>query len=296
MAPPPNRRSSYSRRAQYTNFLGYIAAAVGALIGGALLLIAIANPSAFSGLRSLGSDTAAPVAAAAASGRTKGYDIFGAIGGYFSAAHQNAALKRDLAIARAQLIEAAATAQENQRLKALLQIGDVDTKPIAYARLVASSASSTRRFATISAGSVQGVTIGMPVRSPLGLVGRVLEVGRATSRVLLITDGESVVPVRRASDSLPAFAQGRSDGRVQIRLISLGINPLKRGDAFVTSGSGGLYRPGIPIAVVDSLTRDGALGRVLSDPAASDYVSVEPVWASEAVSAASSGASPAPQP
>ena len=76
-----------------------------------------------------------------------------------------------------------------------------------------------------------------------------LEAGRATSRVLLITDGESVVPVRRASDGIAAFAQGNADGTLQIRLISLGINPLKRGDALVTSGSGGLYRPGTPIAV-----------------------------------------------
>ena len=286
MAPPPNRRSGYSRRAQYTNFLGYIAGVAGALLGGALLLIAIANPSAFSSLRSLGSDATAPVAGAAASGRAHGYDLFGAIGGYFSAARQNAGLKRELAAARVRLVESQALAEENRRLKALLRLDDSQPPPVTFARLVASSASSTRRFATLSAGTSDGVAIGMPVRSPLGLVGRVLEVGHATSRVLLITDGESVVPVRRASDSLPGFAQGMSDGRVQIRLISLGINPLKPGDAFVTSGSGGLYRPGTPFALVESLTRDGAIARVLSDPAASDYVAVEPVWAAEAVQAA----------
>ena len=118
----------------------------------------------------------------------------------------------------------------------------------------------------------------MPVRAPLGLIGRVLEVGRRTARVLLITDTESVVPVRRAADGVPAFAQGRADGSVQIRLISLGVNPLKRGDVMVTSGSGGLYRPGVAVAVVASLTRDGAVARVLSDPAASELVVVEPVW------------------
>ena len=134
----------------------------------------------------------------------------------------------------------------------------------------------------------------MPVRSELGLVGRVLEVGHSTARVLLITDGESVVPVRRASDSIPAFAQGRSDGRVQVRLISLGINPLKPGDAFVTSGSGGLYRPGTPIAVVESVTRDGAIARVLSDPAASDYVAIEPVWAPKAATPTATAPAPAP--
>ena len=282
MAPPPNRRSGYSRRAQYTNFLGYIAGIAGALLGGGLLLIGIANPSLFAGLRGLGSDAAAPVAGVAASGRTNGLGLFAAIGGYFAAARQNADLKRELAIAKVGLVESQAVAEENRRLKALLGLGESDPKPIAYARLIASTASSTRRFATVAAGASDGVEIGMPVRSPLGLVGRVLEVGNTTSRVLLITDGESVVPVRRAGDSIPGFAQGRSDGRVQIRLISLGINPLKHGDAFVTSGSGGLYRPGTPIAIVESLTRDGAIARLLSDPAASDYVAIEPVWSPEA--------------
>ena len=51
MAPPPNRRPGYSRRAQYTTFFGYIAGLAGAVLGGVLLLIAIANPAAFSGLR-----------------------------------------------------------------------------------------------------------------------------------------------------------------------------------------------------------------------------------------------------
>ena len=79
-----------------------------------------------------------------------------------------------------------------------------------------------------------------------------------------------------------AFAEGRADGTLRIRLINLGINPLKKGDVFVTSGSGGLYRPGIAVAVASSITKDGAIARLLSDPAATDFVIVEPVWKPEA--------------
>lgn len=285
MAPPPNRRSGYSRRAQYSNFISYLAGAAGALLGAALLLVAFANPSAFSFLRGLGSDATEPVAEVAAGGRAQSLGLFERIGAYFDAAQQNAGLKRELAAAKVRLVESDAQAEENRRLKALLQLGDTEPKPVAYARLISSSASSSRRFATLSVGANDGITVGMPVRSSAGLVGRVLETGSSTSRVLLITDGESIVPVRRASDSLPGFAQGRADGRVQIKLISLGINPLKPGDAFVTSGSGGLYPPGMPIAIAESLTRDGAVARVLADPAASDYVAVQPVWAPQALAA-----------
>lgn len=279
---PPNRRPSYSRRAQYTTFFGYLAGVAGAVAGGGLLLISLANPSAFSWLRGWGSDVVAPVGRATSSARTGSIGLFETVGGYFAAAGQNATLRREIEAAKVRLVEAQAQAEENRRLKGLLGLSDSEARPVAFARLISSTSSSTRRFATLSAGTNDGIAVGMPVRSPLGLVGRVLEVSGNTSRVLLVTDPESVVPVRRASDGIPAFAQGRSDGTLQIRLISLGINPLKPGDTFVTSGSGGLFRPGTAIAVVGSLTRDGALGRLLSDPSASEYVAVEPIWAPEA--------------
>jgi len=78
---------------------------------------------------------------------------------------------------------------------------------------------------------------------------------------------------------VPAFAQGHGGGTLRIRLINLGINPLKKGDIMVTSGSGGLYRPGTAMAVVTELLRDGAIARVLSNPTDTDYVAVEQVWA-----------------
>jgi rod shape-determining protein MreC len=123
----------------------------------------------------------------------------------------------------------------------------------------------------------------MPVVSPMGLVGRVLVAGTHRSRVMLLTDSESMVPVRRAKDDVVAFAEGRADGSLRLRLINLGINPIEKGDVFVTSGAGGLFRPNVAVAVADTIVKDGAIARVLSNPAATDYVSIEPVWQPEAV-------------
>jgi rod shape-determining protein MreC len=102
------------------------------------------------------------------------------------------------------------------------------------------------------------------------------------------------VPVRRSRDGIPAFATGRADGQLQIRLINLGLNPLKVGDVLVTSGSGGLYRPGTPVAVIAQLTRDGGVARVLSDPAASEFVIVEQIWNQLNDPSTETPASPAP--
>ena len=283
MPSSANRRSGNSRRAQYTTFLSYLLGGMGAVVGAALLIFSLFNPSAFAWLRGMGSDATAPASRAMAGGKTEGRGLIDGIQGYFAAGSQNAALKREIAIAKVRLVEAEAIAEENRRLKALLGLMQHDPKPLAAARLIGSTSTSPRRFATIDVGSEDGVLVGMPVRSQMGVVGRVLEVFGRTSRVLLVTDSESVVPVRRAKDGIAAFAQGKADGTLQIRLINLGLNPLKQGDTLVTSGSGGLYRPGIPIAMVMRVTSDGAIARVLSDPGATDYVVVDPIWAQEAL-------------
>ena len=283
MAPPTAQRSGSDKKAQLSRFAGYVFATLGAVIGALLLIISLWRPETFYGLRSMASDAASPVGSAGATGRTASRSFFEAIAGYYDAGSRNAELEREMEIARVRLAEARALEQENRRLKGVLGLTQGDQETIATGRLIGSSSTSARRFAYLSAGSSDGVTAGMPVTSPMGLVGRVLEVGRATSRVLLLTDSESVVPVRRATDDVIAFAEGRADGSLRIRLINLGINPLEEGDIFVTSGAGGLYRPGVAVAMVTQITDDGAIGQLLSNPAATDFVVIEPIFEPAAI-------------
>ena len=278
MAPPERGRPGFSRRAHYGILSGYVAAVLGAISGLALLVVSIADPGSFAYLRRAAAEVVAPLGAAAAASRSLGYELVAAVGAYFRAGSQNAALRREVAMARVQQVRTQAVAAENRRLKALLGVIDRGRPPVAAARLIGSTSASTRRFAILGAGWRDGVRVRMPVRSDLGLVGRVLEVGRSTARVLLVTDSENVVPVRRARDGVAAFSQGRADGRLVLRLLDIGTNPLKRGDVFVTSGSGGIYPPNVPVGVVESLTPDGAIARIVSDPAAAEFVIVEPVF------------------
>ena len=283
MAPPAAQRSGTNRRAQFGVFAGYLLASAGAALGALLLIVSLVRPEAFAGLRTMASDVTTSVGEAGAAGRVGTSNFFDAIAGYYEAGSKNAQMKEEIAIARVKLAEARALEQENEQLKAVLGLAQDERKPIAVARLIGSTSVSARRFAYLSAGRNDGVKVGMPVTSPMGLVGRVLEVGRTSSRVLLLTDSESIVPVRRATDNVVAFAEGRADGSLRLRLISLGINPLEIGDVFVTSGAGGMFRPGVAVAMVTELNDDGAIARLLSNPAATDVVLVEPVWQPEAV-------------
>jgi len=297
MARPADRRPGFSRRAQYGIFTGYVIAVAGFLAGVALLVVSIINPAAFSSVRGAASELARPAGEAGAETRAAGQSVFAAIGAYFRAGRQNAALSREVAAARANALTMQALENENRRLKALLGIVDPAVKPVAAARLIGSTAASARRYAVLSAGAAQGVRPGQPVRSAAGLIGRVIETSAGTARVLLVTDPENVVPVRRARDGLPAFIEGKSDGRIAIRLINMGVNPLRKGDVFVTSGSGGLYPPGIPVAVVTEVLHDGGVGHLASDPADADFVVVLPVFQPAAVAAlgaSQQAAGPAP--
>lgn len=285
MRPPAGRHSSSNRKAQLGLFAGYFFAGLGVLVGVTLLLISFFRPDVFVGMRTVSADVAAPIGSVGAAGRTGARSVVEAIAGYYRAGSRNAELLREVEIARVRLAEAAAVAAENRRLRAVLRLAQGDPRPVAVARLIGSTSTSARRFGYLSAGRRDGVRPGMPVTSPLGLVGRVLEAGATSSRVLLLTDSESMVPVRRATDDVIAFAEGRADGSLRLRLINLGINPIKVGDVFVTSGAGGLFRPGIAVAMATQLTDDGALAQLLSNPAATDVVIVEPIWQRRAVEA-----------
>lgn len=226
-----------------------------------------------------------PVGQATGTVRGESQGIFAGIAGYWRAGSQNAELRREVELARIRLAEAQAVETENRRLKALLGLANETSEPIASARLVGSSATSARRFAYIGVGTNDGIEVGMPVHSERGVIGRVLETSRFSSRVLLLTDSESVLPVRRAKDQTVAFAEGRGDGMLRIRLINLGLNPLEIGDVFVTSGAGGYYRPGVAVAVLSEKTADGGIARLIAEPAATNFVVVEPIYEPLAVQA-----------
>ncbi len=281
MAPTINRRSGHSRRAQYGTFIGYSAGVLGAIVGAVILAVSLFNPDAFSGIRSMAATASEPAGIATSHARSQSRGIFAGIAAYFAAGSKNARLERELNEAKVRLAEADAMRAENKRLRKLLDLADPQVPPVAVTRITSSNASGSRRFATIGSGLADGVEKGMPVRSELGLVGRVLDVGGKSARILLLTDTESVVPVRRTRDGIPAFAQGRGDGKIQIKLIDLSVDKIREGDVFVTSGSGGLYRPGTAVGIATRILRDEAIAKVLADPAGTEYVTVEQVWAPE---------------
>ena len=276
MAPPSRARQGFSKRAQFGLFTGYVIAVAGVLVALLLVLTARFDPTGNAAIQSLMSDLTAPVTKggrALVGTVASGYDGLSA---YVDAGSKNRAMETELRQNRAALIEARATARENYRLKRLARLIENNPGAIVSARLIASTGASARRYATLSAGGVQGIQNGQQVRTSEGLVGRIVAAGRVTARVLLITDGGAVVPVRRLSDGQPALATGRGDGGLDIRALQAGTNPFKVGDVFVTSGAGGIYPPDIPVALAKVERRDLTIARPLADPSRLDFAIVLP--------------------
>ncbi|WP_230630558.1 rod shape-determining protein MreC [Sphingomonas sp. Leaf37] len=275
MAPARDRRTGFSRRRQYSTFLGYVLAVAGAVVGAVLLVVSTFNPPAFSALRMGVASVTTPVASGLDAVSDAVMTVPQAIGTWFRVHGENDDLRAEAKRARALLTRARTIAYDNRRLRALLAVRERTPEPVVTARLVGSTASSGRRFALLNAGRFQGVRPGMPVRGPNGLVGRVLETGPVAARVLLLTDPESLVPVRRTRDGLPAIAAGRGDGRIDIRSVNATNVRFAQGDMFVTSGTGGLYAPGVPVAQVERGGADSVTAIPFAAPDSLDFALVE---------------------
>ena len=287
MAAGAGPRPGWSRRAQYGLFFGFVAAVAAIVVGLILLILSLVAPQSYSAVRGAALDVTAPVSGALRGVVTTVRGLASGAGNYWDAAQQNGELKRNNAAMMRRMVEAKAIALENQELKRALALRQRDRNVIAAGRIVGSSFDSPRRFAVLSIGTGDGVAIGMPVRAADGLIGRVIDAGHFASRVLLVTDRANIVPARLLRGGQPVIATGRGDGTIDVRPLEVGRNPFRRGDLIITSGTGGLYPPLVPLAKVVRLDDDGAIALPLADPGHISFALVEPPFEPAALAEAS---------
>ena len=286
MAPPLGARPGWSRRAQYSLFFSFLLALAGLVVGLIMLALSLAAPASYQAVRGAALDATAPITGALGEVVTTVQGLGSGAGNYWDAARQNGKLKTERKAMLQRMIEAKAIQQENRQLKAALQLRERSERAVASGRIVGSSFESVRRFAVLSVGARDGVRIGMPVRAPDGLIGRVVDAGQMASRVLLISDRSNIVPVRMLRTGMAVISTGRGDGTVDLRPLEVGRNPFKRGDIVVTSGTGGLYPPLVPVARVVRLDDDGAIAVPLADPSDTSFAVVEAPYEQAAIEAA----------
>jgi rod shape-determining protein MreC len=121
--------------------------------------------------------------------------------------------------------------------------------PLVSARVVADANGPFARSVIINAGRNSGLRDGYPAMSADGLVGRVLEAGSKVSRLLLLTDVNSRIPVLIGESSVRAILAGDNTSRPRITLMPADTK-VAPGDLVVTSGLAGQFPRGLRIGVV----------------------------------------------
>lgn len=163
--------------------------------------------------------------------------------------------------------------QENAHLRAQLNLVSELRPGFVSARVIGDSGGSFVQTRLINAGEGQGVLKGQAAVNGVGLAGRVVETGKHSARLLLLTDLNSRVPVVVQSSRFRAVLAGDNSSRP--RLIFLPTNAkVSPGERIVTSGHGGVFPPGIPVGMVASVSEGDVRVQPFVDWDRLEYVSV----------------------
>jgi len=146
--------------------------------------------------------------------------------------------------------------EENARLRRMLgSAAQVADKAIAAELIEVSSEPFTRKI-VVAKGSRDGVYVGQSVIDAHGIMGQVTQVASQVSRVTLITDAGHAIPVldNRSGLRMLVFGTGDPDTLKVPYLTS--ASDIKEGDLLVSSGMGGTFPPGYPVAQVSRIVND----------------------------------------
>lgn len=167
---------------------------------------------------------------------------------------ENRALRNELLVANARLARFATAAVDNAQLRALLGEAERSGLDVQLAPILDIDLAPSRQRLVLAAGSRQGVHAGQAVIDAGGLLGQVIAVTPVSSTVLLLTDPDHAVPVVIARNGVRLIAYGRGD-RLELRDVPLNRD-VQVGDQLVTSGLGGRFPAGFPVATISALRPD----------------------------------------
>ncbi|MDA5193480.1 rod shape-determining protein MreC [Govanella unica] len=230
------------------------------LLGAVVLIASRADPSLFDHSRSVAEDTAAPALNVLRFPAKITANVVSWTENIIFLHRENARLTEDNNRLKAWHVAAERLTAENERLRGLLGLKTITAAPVASANVVGQSSSNFVRSVIIDAGKTEGIDHNNTVLDQTGLVGRIISVGKSTSRVLLLTDLNSRVPVKVLPSEVNAILAGDNSGTPSLIFIPGGVT-FNVGDWIVTTGHGGVFPPDVPIGRISALPQ-GAPPRV----------------------------------
>lgn len=182
----------------------------------------------------------------------------------------NERLQRENLVLQGRSHQMASLQAENVRLRALLNSTAMLRDDVLVAELIGVSPDPVRHQLLLNKGESDGVFIGQPLIDADGLMGQIVEVSAGQARALLITDATHSIPVQVNRNGIRAIAEGTGSlDSLEIHHVSA-TTDIQAGDLLVSSGLGGRFPVGYPVAVVSEVERDPgqAFARILAAPSA----------------------------
>lgn len=174
-------------------------------------------------------------------------------------------LKKELSQREVKLVQDEELLKENQRLRKLLSFKKSSNLSLVAASVIARDPSNWSSSIIIDRGKKDLIKEGQIVITPLGLVGRVLEVGRTTSKVILVNDANFSIAALVQRNREEGILKGTLSGRCQVSFLS-SQSDIRLGDLAVTSGLGGNSPKGILIGHIIELEGEGLYRRCYLKP------------------------------
>lgn len=222
----------------------------------ASLMLADSRLDAFSNVRYLLNSMVAPIQYAANLPRTMFdgvYDRFSTRKGLIESNHN---IKREVLHLKSELILLEQYQEENKRLRKLLGSPFIRDEKKVVTEVMAVDTSPYRHQVVIDKGQIDGVYEGQPVINEKGIVGQVTFVAAHNSRVLLLIDANNAIPVQVIRNDIRVIASGNGMiDEIQLEHIPTSTD-IQEEDLLVTSGLGGVYPEGYPVAYVSSVDYD----------------------------------------
>ena len=184
---------------------------------------------------------------------------FAWVGGYFRALDENEILREENIVLSSQVARSREAILENERLRRLIGFQDTTHFELKAARIINKDITAQPNFLTLDVGSRDSVELNMAVIDERGIIGKIVLVSESFSKVMPYLNTEFRIPAK--VQPLQAYGIARWEGgrgdRLRLDHV-VKTEPVDEGQLVVTSGYSGIFPPGLPIGIVDSVsTRTG---------------------------------------
>ena len=168
---------------------------------------------------------------------------------------ENSRLNAERLLTQARLQRYAALEAENTRLRAMLEATASVRDRVRVAEIMSVSSNPFRHVLVVDKGTRDGVFDGQALIDADGVVGQIIEAGVLSSQGILISDPDHALPVEVNRNGLRTIAVGTGEfDRLVLPFLPNNAD-IREGDLLVTSGLGGAFPAGYPVAIVDSVVR-----------------------------------------